>query len=185
MHRARTRRILGAAALAVLLAGSAWAALAYRFILRPAVDPLEPTDATYVLASGGGVDVITRGLHTKLPGRVLVVSTTAELMALPAYARLCAAGTDGVREVVCTTPHPLTTRGEARVFAALARDRGWTSVTVVSHRTHISRTRMLMERCFPGTVRMHVQESEGRSDKAVAVLYETGAYAKAALLRGC
>ncbi|GAB3624445.1 hypothetical protein GCM10027418_25300 [Mariniluteicoccus endophyticus] len=185
MHGPRTRRILAAATLAALLAGSAWAALASRYILRPDVDPLQQTDATYVLASSGGVEVILQDLYTKLPGRVLVVSTTPELMAMPAYAKLCAAGTSGGREVVCTTPDPLTTRGEARVFAGLARERGWTSVTVVSHRTHLSRSRMLMERCFPGTVRMHVQESEGRRAKAVAVLYETGAYVKASVLRGC
>lgn len=66
-----------------------------------------------------------------------------------------------------------------------ARERGWRSITVVTHRTHISRSCMLMERRFPGEVRLHVAEVEGRRAKAVALLYETGAYRTAQVLRGC
>jgi len=69
----------------------------------------------------------------------------------PAANRLCAEGSPGF-QVVCFTPDPYSTRGEARGFARLARERGWRSVVVVTSTFHVTRARMLFRRCFRGRV---------------------------------
>jgi uncharacterized SAM-binding protein YcdF (DUF218 family) len=53
-------------------------------------------------------------------------------------------------DVVCVRPDPYSTRGEARLAARLARERGWDSIVVVSTRFHLFRARLLFERCFGG-----------------------------------
>jgi uncharacterized SAM-binding protein YcdF (DUF218 family) len=64
--------------------------------------------------------------------------------------RLCAAGKTGSVRVVCFTPRPLSTRGEARAVARLARLRGWRRVVVVTSTFHITRARVLLDRCYHG-----------------------------------
>ena len=57
----------------------------------------------------------------------------------------------GVRcggEVICTTPDPDTTAGEARVVAELAADRGWDEVAVATTRFHTTRARVLFRQCL-------------------------------------
>jgi hypothetical protein len=55
-------------------------------------------------------------------------------------------------EVHCPRPDPDTTLGEARMIAALAKDKGWRRVTVVTSSLHLSGARLLLERCFDGEV---------------------------------
>jgi uncharacterized SAM-binding protein YcdF (DUF218 family) len=47
----------------------------------------------------------------------------------------------------CFQARPFSTRGEARAVAALARERGWRSVAIVSSRFHLFRVRLLVRRC--------------------------------------
>lgn len=49
--------------------------------------------------------------------------------------------------VICRRPDPFSTRGEARMVAALAERNGWRSVAVVTSRFHLLRTKRLFERC--------------------------------------
>src|SRR5688500_1313514 len=62
--------------------------------------------------------------------------------------RLCRFGDP--ERVVCVRPEPYSTRGEARLAARLARERGWDSLAVVTSRFHLMRARRLLERCFAG-----------------------------------
>jgi uncharacterized SAM-binding protein YcdF (DUF218 family) len=64
--------------------------------------------------------------------------------------RLCAAGRVDSARVVCFTPRPFSTRGEAREVGRLARARGWSRVVVVTSTFHVTRTRVLFHRCYPG-----------------------------------
>jgi uncharacterized SAM-binding protein YcdF (DUF218 family) len=61
--------------------------------------------------------------------------------------RLCARGRYGRARVVCFLATPYSTRGEARTVARLARKRGWTSVVVVTSTFHLTRARLLFDRC--------------------------------------
>lgn len=55
--------------------------------------------------------------------------------------------------VLCPDPTPDTTRGEARMTAALAGDRGWRSVVLVTSTYHATRAGLLLRRCLPGAAR--------------------------------
>jgi uncharacterized SAM-binding protein YcdF (DUF218 family) len=52
--------------------------------------------------------------------------------------------------VVCFTAVPFSTVGEARTVTGLARERGWSSVVVVTSTFHVTRADMLFRRCFHG-----------------------------------
>ena len=89
-------------------------------------------------------------------------------------------------EVICVSPEPMTTQGESIALAALVRERGWTRVAVLTHTSHITRTRMQMERCVPAEVvvweRPYQHSVAGWVDRFV---YESGAMVKAEIRRGC
>jgi uncharacterized SAM-binding protein YcdF (DUF218 family) len=64
--------------------------------------------------------------------------------------RLCDAGRFDRARIVCFTPRPFSTRGEARAVARLARVRGWRRVVVVTSVFHVTRARLLFQRCYHG-----------------------------------
>ena len=64
--------------------------------------------------------------------------------------RLCDGGARF--RVVCFEPRPYSTRGEARAVARMARRRGWRSVLVVTSRYHVTRARLLFDRCVAARV---------------------------------
>src|SRR6185437_10525296 len=53
-------------------------------------------------------------------------------------------------QVICFQSDPGTTRGEAHEIAQLARTHHWRTVIVITSTYHISRARMIIERCLPG-----------------------------------
>jgi uncharacterized SAM-binding protein YcdF (DUF218 family) len=57
-------------------------------------------------------------------------------------------------EVVCLRPRPDSTRAEARALARLVSQRRWRSVVVVTSLPHVTRTRLLFDRCVEGVVRV-------------------------------
>src|SRR5207249_9588185 len=98
---------------------------------------------------------------------------------------LCTAPQHGIT-LTCFIPRPGTTQGEARELGMLAAQRHWTNVIVYADKPHLSRASLLFKRCFPGTVQMVPEKSDisiGRWLYEFA--YQTGAYVKAELQRGC
>ncbi|RFA17961.1 hypothetical protein [Subtercola boreus] len=88
--------------------------------------------------------------------------------------------------VYCETPDPFTTQGEARDLSALAAEHGWTSATVITFTPHVVRSRMIMERCFTGDLRMVADDTHlTPAGWAYEMLYQTGAFAKVLLDTGC
>lgn len=110
-------------------------------------DRVAKADAVIVLAGEKrrlpiALELVERGVAP-----VLVISDGLDPRWTTAN-RLCRFG-DPAR-IVCTRPEPYSTRGEARLVARLARERGWNSLVVVSSRLHLFRAQMLFERCFDG-----------------------------------
>ena len=103
----------------------------------------------------------------------------------PLAHRICHRPPAGV-DVVCFEPDPSTTRGEAREIGRLASERDWTRVAVVTSTFHISRSRMIIGRCFHGTLLM-LDSGERISAPTWAYqwLYQTAGFVKAEVLRGC
>ena len=56
--------------------------------------------------------------------------------------------------VICFKPEPFSTRGEAEAISRLGKKRGWHSVVVVTSTYHVTRARMIFERCFTGRVQV-------------------------------
>ena len=108
-------------------------------------DEVAKADAVLVLAGAKSrlpvaLDLVERGVAP-----VLVISDGLDPRWTQAN-RLCRFG-DPAR-VVCVRPEPYSTRGEARLAARLARERGWDSLAVVTSRFHLFRARRLFERCL-------------------------------------
>lgn len=56
------------------------------------------------------------------------------------------------RNVTCFQADPYSTYGEAQAFANVARRHGWRSVVVVTSDYHLTRARLLVDRCHDGAV---------------------------------
>jgi uncharacterized SAM-binding protein YcdF (DUF218 family) len=157
--------------------------VAWSAFRHPRVAPLGETDAYYTLASAAGVQAVIDRADWLPEDKPLLVSATPALRELPAYVEACA---DPTGQVVCVDPAPSTTQGEARNLGRIAREQGWRSATVISHRSHTTRARILVERCFEGEVRMSPRDAErGKRVWLRALAYESGATVKTLLTPGC
>ncbi|HHV22897.1 MAG TPA: hypothetical protein GXZ30_15405 [Propionibacterium sp.] len=169
-------RLLFRTALATGLVAVSVCAVAFTGIRHPRTDPLGDPDAYYVLASRGGSDALENLADWSDPNKPLMVSVTETRMKMPIYQDLCAV-TD--RPIICVEPPLPSTQGEARNLGRLAHKHGWRSVAVISHRSHLTRARILMKRCFDGEVRMVARNVEhGPRTWGRALVYESVALVK-------
>lgn len=141
----------------MLALAAAWLVLAYQLFYRPSVSPVGGADAVVVLA-GAGTERLAVGQELVASGRAdeLVLSSTG----LPGNAEadeLCAEERPGI---ICFRPEPLTTRGEARAIADLARERGWERITVVTSAYHVTRASINISQCSKATVAMAVSRPD-------------------------
>ena len=90
---------------------------------------------------GAALSLARRNLHP-------IGQSTTEL---EAGTNLCLPTTAGVT-VLCFSPDPGTTRGEARSIAQLALQYRWDSVILVTSTDQALRARLRVSRCFPGDV---------------------------------
>ena len=174
----RTRRTLLVAVvvLAVLL-GVTVIALNLRLFVWPASSTPAHADAVVVLAGGNG-ERLDKGLELVHDGvsSNLVVSTGPDA--------LCATQHDFA--VFCFLPDPDDTRGEAEEVARIAEREGWDHLVLVTSDYHATRARLLLERCFAGTVDVSAAHS-GKSPLPLlfAIGHEWGGLVEAALHRDC
>jgi uncharacterized SAM-binding protein YcdF (DUF218 family) len=90
----------------------------------------------------------------------------------------------GVR-LICFDPNPSNTRGEAEFAARLAERYHWRSVVLVVTREQDTRARLLMKRCFSGSVSV-VTTSLPLGNWSLQIAYEWGALVKALVVhRSC
>jgi uncharacterized SAM-binding protein YcdF (DUF218 family) len=146
------RRIL--LILAALVA--AWLVACAVLFVWPRTDP-PPAHADAVVVLAGGLD---RRLD---PALALVRSGVAPVLAISSPFRgdwakaraLCTGKTKPAKfAVVCFQPTPYSTQGEARAVARLARTNRWKHIIVVTSTFHVTRARMLFERCYHGKLSM-------------------------------
>lgn len=139
--------IVALLALAVALA----TATAVLFVW-PREDAPVRADAVIVLA-GGRSKRLAKGLRLMERGvaPTLVISDGRDPY-WPQANRLC----DGPAPftVICFRPAPYSTRGEAERVRRIAAARHWRSIVVVTSRYHVTRARVLFERCFRGRVQV-------------------------------
>ena len=136
--------------LVVLVLVAGWVAVVVRFVLRPVQDGPRHADAVVVLAG----DHLRLGKALELMTRRVAPTLVISDGLAPGWReanRLCRRGAGGFR-VLCFRPDPYSTRGEARAVARLATLHRWRSVLVVTSTYHVTRARLLFERCFRGRV---------------------------------
>jgi len=180
--RFRPRRLAAKAVLALVLL---WLAACFLVVAEPTVNEPARADAIVVL----GPPLVDGRLPTAFAlarehyANLVVISIgwPKGRQRIPA----CTQPPAGIT-VECFQPDPGTTRGEAEHIGALARARHWHSVLVVTSKYHVSRARLIVGRCVPGTVRLVAAPgTPSTSGWLYQFAYQTGGFAKALLHQGC
>ena len=148
-----------------------------RLFVRPPSSTPAHADAVVVLAGGNG-ERLDHALDLMRDG---VAST---LVASTGPNRLC--GNRYEFAVICFLPDPDDTRGEAEAIGRLADEHGWDHIVLVTSDYHATRARILVERCFPGTVDVSVAKSHrGPLPMLWAIGHEWGGLVETALHQDC
>lgn len=146
---------LAAAAFLVYLLHPAWLPL----VARALIAGEEPRSADAILVLGGGGDErLAQGLRLYEEGLAPVLVTSGEAPYLPDFdTSFAELGADylarrGVRrEVILTLPATTSTYDEALQSLALARERGWKTVLVVTSDYHTGRAGLIFRRIYRGS----------------------------------
>lgn len=174
------RRLLLSAG--VLVAG--WLAAAVYLFLVPHADGVPGRADAIVVLAGDAAHRIPGGLRLVRRGVAPTLVLSREPHDWARGRRLCAGGGAGVR-VTCFSARPYSTRGEARTVSRLARERGWRSLVVVTSGYHVTRARLLFDRCFDGRLAVEGVGYDRRFIPLELVL-ETGKLVRAETVqRGC
>jgi len=169
---------------ATLLA--AWISVGTYLFVFPAADLPERSDAIVVLAPvhpTGRLEyaesLMSEGLSTTL------------VLSIPGYgsaggsAAICPESSKGYR-IICFSPDPETTEGEAKAIKRLSEEYGWHKVTVVTNDFHVTRARAIIERCFPYELKVAaVRYPLSFTNWTYQFLYESAAFVKASAPTEC
>jgi uncharacterized SAM-binding protein YcdF (DUF218 family) len=174
----RGSAMLGLVALAVLVVVTA------RWFVWPDTDDLTRADAIVMFAGGRGERLlVARRLAERGVAPTLVIMNGTDPV-WPQANKLCA--DKHAFTVVCPTPDPDTTRGEARTAAKLAADEGWTSLILVTSDYHLHRASILLDRCFDGDIASGAADSDaGVVARTRSVVHEWFATITATIDRDC
>lgn len=169
------RRLLAFVAVLLVL----FAAATARLLVWPTQGMPSHVDVIVMMAGPGDrMQVALRLAHDRR-APVLIVSQGQH-----GYGGPCPAAVPGVR-TICFDPVPGDTRGEAEFASGLARKYGWHSVVLVTTAEQDTRARMMMRRCFGGSVYV-VTAPQPWTQLPYQIAYGWGALLKALLLvRSC
>jgi len=124
-------------------------AVAFLFVWPRADTPPKHADAVVVLSGGldrrldPALQLVRQGVAP-----TLVISTPFRGR-WPKAQNLCTGKVKPAGfKVLCFDAVPFSTQGEARAIARLAAAHRWTRVVVVTSTFHVTRARMLIERCY-------------------------------------
>jgi uncharacterized SAM-binding protein YcdF (DUF218 family) len=128
----------------------------YLWLGRIRDDPLQRADAVVVLGGAhDGRESYGLAVARQVSAGVLLLSDPYP-PGDPVMQHACT-GRTGTVTVICRRPVPASTRGEALQARALAAERHWARIVVVSWRYHLPRARLIFSQCFshrPETVIM-------------------------------
>ena len=174
----RTRRnLLIGSVVAAIVALVATVVVNLKLFLWPSTSTLHHADAIVVFAGGNGAR-LNKGLDLARDGYApnLVASTGPD--------QLCNARLSF--SVICFSPDPDNTRGEAEAIGRLAREHHWNRLIVVTSTYHVTRARLLLDRCYAGSIEVAlVPAHQGFFGWLGAITHEWGGLAEAMLHRSC
>jgi hypothetical protein len=171
-------RLLAAAGAAVL----AFVLVGIPLYIAPVSDEAQPTDVVFILGPATTEDiVIARAMLAEGLSHNLLLSVGPPNTRSPELRSLCT--TPQVFTVECEIPSPSTTQGEARMLQTAAAQHGWTSATVITQTAYVTRSRLIISRCFTGDLRLIADQAPlGLRGWAQQYLYQSGAFLKAAFV---
>lgn len=123
--------------------------LLVRFLILPPPEPESRADAVVVLAGAASTRLPVALSVVRQTGGSLVISAAGGEVNASARA-LCGSNAN----VYCFTPSPANTRGEAEAIGRLVARHGWKRIDVVTSTFHVTRARLLLERCTRAQVEM-------------------------------
>lgn len=134
----------------------AWLLTAFQLFYN--VHTLPPKQADAVVMLGGAskerlLDAMLIRDQVKAPFLVLSYTNTAGNASADSY---CDLHSNKLiyPDVICFTPNPLDTRGEAQQIGTLVSEHGWKDVVVVTSKYHVERAGTLMKQCANAKVSM-------------------------------
>ena len=155
------------------------AAATARVLVWPAKGMPAHVDAIVLMAGPGDRISVALQLARQQRAAVLVVSQGQH-----GYGGPCLPAMPGVK-VICFEPDPGNTRGEAEFVGRLAQRYRWRSLVLVTSDEQDTRARVIMRRCFSGSVYVQTA-SQPWYDLPYQIAYGWAALFKALLLvRGC
>jgi uncharacterized SAM-binding protein YcdF (DUF218 family) len=130
------------AALVVLMVAAAG------IVSIPDLDEVGDVDAVVVLGGGGG-ERLAVGRELAVAREVPLV-LAGDSVSEAALSDLTCDATlpEAPVTILCVTPDPLTTAGEARAASLLAQERGWDRIAVATTAFHVDRARLLFGQCL-------------------------------------
>jgi uncharacterized SAM-binding protein YcdF (DUF218 family) len=173
--KSRRSRIIAAVATALVLT---LVALTLRLFVYPDLNPPVHSNAIVVLG-GFGLNSVHEGEKLAQEGyaSTLVFSLEPSVSCVPSTAKV---------RIMCFRANPLSTRGEARAIAALARKHHWHRIIVVMPTTQATRARLRIGRCYPGQLLEVGVAPSGVGEWLGAFAYEWAALIKALVWQtGC
>ncbi|MEV4987903.1 YdcF family protein [Pseudarthrobacter sp. LMD1-1-1.1] len=163
--------------------------LANHLYVIPSVDKPTSSDVLFVLApSYDRISLAENMMETGFAETLVVSSPTSSESGRPA---IC---DEKLKyKVICFSPEPITTRGEARALRTLSQEYGWDTASVITARFHVSRARLIFQRCFAGDLNIIAIDTtmpvlslqDPKRTWLYHFAYETGAFAKAAIDPTC
>ena len=149
-------------------------------------DPALPDHVDAVVQLGGAPDrAYARSRQAASSGRapVLVESVPPEAERIERSACAPQAGL----EVICFSPEPSTTRGEARELGDLVRNRGWHRVLVfATGPDHVGRSRFVLGRCTDAELLVTAWPiPRSHAHELWQAVYQAGGWVRAGLEGGC
>lgn len=184
-RRQRLKRIVVGFVATVLT----WTCAGLPLFVFPATDPLNRTDVLLVLAPT--TDRIEYAEQLMDQGYAATLAVSVPQIKGSSEPEAC--HQKRAYKVVCFRPEPVTTQGEARALKRLSAKYAWESANVLTAQRHVTRARVLLERCNDVEVIMTatwrdypvISLSNPRNTWAYIYAYETAAFIKAALSSDC
>lgn len=173
-HPVRRRLAIAAAVVGALIVAIALAGLpVYVF---PPVEPIGEADLIYVIGPPTQTRIaLEEELRRGGVADAALISVPLEGAQSAADSRVCFN-----LAVACEHPEPFTTKGEASMLAAYARDHGVQRTIVITYTPHVARTRYIFAKCYSGDVTVvAVDEHLDLIEWVKQYIYQSIAFVKA------
>ncbi|MGM7777510.1 YdcF family protein [Arthrobacter sp. KNU-44] len=167
-----------------------WATAGLFLYVEPPADAPKHADVLFVLGPADDRVDYAEKLMDQGYAHTLVISVP---QGVAGYPRLTLCDEQRPYRIICFKPDPGTTQGEARELRTLAQENGWKSANVLTAQYHVTRARVIVQRCFQGELNMVSYQkdlpllSTKKSTPSWAYMYayQTAAFVKVALNQEC